>query len=354
MNIFKSFIEDIITPNKLHTDYKLLCSGFTGASDIYTVNLVKGYIVNNPEVFVDAGLWKKFGKHKYSDLLDQTICLYDSTLQVDEHLIKIINKNKDYINKNYQLYLFNILNSKIYDNKKLICDIFPIMFDIDFSEEIMNIKENIQKYTKDNYDEYTNNIVRLFKIIVRCDIDIKHINRKYPILEPLLIKNKLITRHKEIKLLKRLFIKIEDKYESFDSIFTKLVSSNNLKILEELTKFNINFKFTCDENNWLYQLIEKNININIIIGYLVNIHKNNKLPPEFMNVIFDIYCKTGGYSLLYDNMLELVDRFILLNSSTFDFIGYKDFNGKTIIDRLNSITHRGALRIISHLYYIKI
>jgi hypothetical protein len=51
-------------------------------------------------------------------------------------------------------------------------------------------------------------------------------------------------------------------------------------------------------------------------------------------------------------MKELIDKFILKqNADTFDFLGYKDVNSKTIIDKLKGINHDAALSIISKVNY---
>ena len=169
------------------------------------------------------------------------------------------------------------------------------------------------------------------------------------ILRHLIIENKLLTKNKEIELMTRLFTKIEyNKYKDLNGILTELASNKDLEALEELTKLNV-FKISCDVDNWLYKLIRQDMDIDRIIKYLVNIHDNIKLSPDFMNIIFDIYSKTVGYLSLCDNMLKLIDRFILLNSNTFDFINCKDVNGKTIIDRLKSINHERALNIINNV-----
>ena len=170
MDLIKSILSNIFTPNKLHNDYKLLCTEINVPS-IPAVNVMKDYIMNKPEIFVNQDLYRKFGKpDNYTDLLNHLISNYDANSQVDDSIIQIVTKNKTYINKNYQLYIFNILHSKIYDNTDLMCKIFPIMFDIDLPVEINNIHNNIRKLTSYH--------IKLFKILDRCDIDITNINKK--------------------------------------------------------------------------------------------------------------------------------------------------------------------------------
>ena len=101
--------------------------------------------------------------------------------------------------------------------------------------------------------------------------------------------------------------------------------------------------------------IGNNCNINDKITVLKNIHKLGKLDIKFLNIFFDLYYPITLYDNFYNNILNLIEQFILVfkEDQYKAFFEYADDNGMTIAHKLAKINHKKALRFIMEHTKIK-
>jgi len=130
----------------------------------------------------------------------------------------------------------------------------------------------------------------------------------------------------------------------------------NIEFAIEISKLNfIDFTITNDLINWFIILVRNNCNINDKITVLKNIHKLGKLDIKFLNIFFDLYYPITLYDNFYNNILNLIEQFILVfkEEQYKAFFEYADDNGMTIAHKLAKINHKKALRFIMEHTKIK-
>lgn len=135
------------------------------------------------------------------------------------------------------------------------------------------------------------------------------------------------------------------------SILNMAIDYNRIDFVLELSKLDF-IDFTIDVNNpknWFKLLVGYDcFTLNQKITILKNINAINKLEPKALLEFYDIHFHIFGYSRLYDDILILIEHFILGYKEQMykQFFEYTDDKGNTIIHRLASIRHKTALRFI--------
>jgi len=267
--------------------------------------------------------------------IDKIISHVEKLVINDETNTLSIKTKFEIINKT----VFNVQHISSKNKVKLVNTIMNLML------ELGNLE-----YLTINTSDFT--IITYYVWITYCGIKPEHIDKNS--------LNSMDFLYENFKNCpRRYFTVFFDKYmipngktinELKNYAIKKTLETNDYAFIEYLLTietFNLDFLITSNAHNWYYVFLQNvNASFDQKITFLLYLRDIKKLDSNFAIEFYNVSLDASNPLLFYDNIVELLNKFMKFNKKGFDFIHHKDANGKNLMTVLNKINYQKPLSII--------